>query len=107
MSKKKKNKNVILFSTLHHDDAIVEASGEKCLPEIIDFYNSTKGGVDTLDELSSNYTVSRNSRRWPLTLFFSFLNTGAVNALVIYRSNTNQFNCKRSKFIKTRVATHW
>ncbi|XP_072398240.1 uncharacterized protein [Diabrotica undecimpunctata] len=76
----KKSKNVILFSTLHHDDTIIEETGEKKFPEIIDFYNSTKGGVDTLDELSANYSVLRNSRRWILTLFFSFLNTAGVNA---------------------------
>lgn len=96
----KKLKNVILFSTLHHDERIEENSGDKKLPEIIDFYNSTKGGVDTLDELSANYNVSRNSRRWPLTLFFSFLNTAGVNAQVIYKFNTQHFKLKRREFLK-------
>nr|XP_023022605.1 piggyBac transposable element-derived protein 4-like [Leptinotarsa decemlineata] len=38
----KKSRNVILFSTLHHDDAIIDESGDKKLPEIIHFYNSTR-----------------------------------------------------------------
>lgn len=83
----KKGKNVLLLSSLHHDDTI--ENGEKKLPEIIDFYNMTKGGVDVVDQLSSNYNVSRPSRRWPLTLFFSLLNTTGINAQIIYRENNN------------------
>lgn len=30
----------------------------------------SKGGVDTLNELSANYNMARNSRRRILTLFF-------------------------------------
>lgn len=44
----RKSKNVVLYSTLHHDGTIVEESGDKNLPKIIDFYNSTKSDVDTL-----------------------------------------------------------
>ncbi|KAJ8946433.1 hypothetical protein NQ318_014419 [Aromia moschata] len=55
----RKGKVILLMSTLHDDDSVDE-SGDK-LPEIISFYNLTKGGVDTVDELSANYNVSRNS----------------------------------------------
>ncbi|XP_072399550.1 uncharacterized protein [Diabrotica undecimpunctata] len=96
----KKSKNVILFSTLHHDDTIIEETGERKIPEIIDFYNSTKGGVDTLDELSANYSVPRNSRRWTLTLFFSFLNTAGVNVQVIYKTKVKTDKLKRRIFLK-------
>lgn len=83
----KKNKNVLLMSTMNHDDAITETTWEKSLPEIKSFYNFTKDGVDVVDELSASYNVSRNSRRWPLTIVFSLLNTAAINVLVIYREN--------------------
>lgn len=96
----KKNKNVILFSTLHHTDEYIPESEDKQLPEIIDFYNMTKGRVDTLDELSANYTVARNSRRWTMTLFYSLLNTAGVNAQVIFKSNTKEYGMKRSLFLK-------
>lgn len=96
----KKNKNVLLLSTLHHTDTIDESTGDQRKPEIITFYNLTKGGVDVADELSSNYNVSRNSRRWPLTIFFSLLNTSSINSYVIYSSNVeNGFGIRRS-FIK-------
>ena len=39
-------------------------------PEIVHFYNSTKVGVDTVDQLCGNYSVSRRTRRWPLCIFF-------------------------------------
>ncbi|XP_072392484.1 uncharacterized protein [Diabrotica undecimpunctata] len=96
----KKNKNVLLLSTMHHDKAIDEATSDKNLLEIISFYNFTKSGVDVVDELSASYNVSRNSRRWPLTIVFSLLNTAAINALVIYKENNQDFKLARRLFIK-------
>ncbi|CAH2003138.1 unnamed protein product [Acanthoscelides obtectus] len=95
----KKGKNVLLLSSLHHSDMIDESTGDDKKPEIITFYNLTKGGVDVSDELSSNYNVSRNSRRWPLTIFFSLLNTASINAFVVYLSNVGT-PIKRREFIK-------
>lgn len=83
----KRNKNVILLSTLHHDDSIDPNSGDDTKPEIITFYNSTKCGVDTVDQLSSKYNVARNTRRWPMVIFYGLLNITGINAFVIYKSN--------------------
>ena len=63
----KQKKNVVLFSSMHHDDKIDPESGDMKKPEIITFYNSTKGGVDRVDQMAGEYDTSRNSRRWPLT----------------------------------------
>jgi len=52
--KPKKNKSVVLQSTMHHD-ASVDTETKK--PEIVYFYNSTKGGVDTVDQVCGNYSV--------------------------------------------------
>lgn len=41
----KKNKAVILLSSMHHTEAIDKSTGK---PEIIEFYNKTKGGVDEI-----------------------------------------------------------
>ncbi|CAH2006847.1 unnamed protein product [Acanthoscelides obtectus] len=43
----KKNRSVILLSTMHHDKSVSDTNRK---PEIIEFYNSTKGGVDSLDQ---------------------------------------------------------
>lgn len=56
-----KGNNVLLLSSLHHDDLIDEDTGDEKLPEIIIFYNLPKTGVDVTDELSASYNVVRNS----------------------------------------------
>lgn len=96
----KKNKVVILMSSLHHDAAIDESTGEKRKPEINTFYNSTIGGVHVADELSATYDVSGNSRKWPLTVFYAMLNMAGINANIIHGSNTQAIQ-KRRNFIKT------
>lgn len=56
----KKNKSIPLISPMHSDDAVCEDSQQ---PEIIDFYNAAKGGVDVVDRLRSEYNSARNTRR--------------------------------------------
>ncbi|KAJ8931329.1 hypothetical protein NQ314_015767 [Rhamnusium bicolor] len=51
----KANKNVLLASSLHHDDNIDKKTKDQNKPEIITFYNSTKGGVDMVDQPCSRY----------------------------------------------------
>jgi hypothetical protein len=43
----KKNKAVLLTSSMHHDEQTDQQTGK---PEIIEFYNGTKGRVNALDE---------------------------------------------------------
>lgn len=85
-------KFVLLLSTLHEDDEIDEASGDDFKPSIITFYNKNKCGVDVSDAMQKEYSVSRISNRWPLTLFFFELNVGAINAFVIWKANNIQDN---------------
>lgn len=63
MPDSKKKKNVVLFSSMHHDGKIDPESGDKKKPDIITFYNSTKGSVDMVDQMAGEYDTSRNSRR--------------------------------------------
>lgn len=58
--------------------------GEKKKPEIINYYNATKGAVDTLDEMVGTYRCKRKVLRWPLAVFENMLDISAVNALVIF-----------------------
>lgn len=95
----KKNKIVLLMSSLHHDNTIDNTTGERLKPEINTYYNKTKCGVDVADELCATYDVSRNSKRWPLTIFYASLNIAAINSLIIYKNNNNS-KTKRKKFLK-------
>src|SRR5215469_15705523 len=94
----KKNKSVLLLSTMHND-ASVDTETKK--PEIIHFYNSIKGGVDTVDQLCGNYSVSRRTRRWPLCIFFQLLNIAGVNGHILYNMTRSEDPTqKRRKFLK-------
>lgn len=61
--KANKKKTVLLLSTMHSGKIIDETTAEKKKPEIITAYNCTKGGVDTMDFMSENYSVARASAR--------------------------------------------
>lgn len=96
----KKNKVVLALSTMHHDMAIDEDTGEQRKPELITDYNRTKFGVDLVDQLCTQYDMSRNSRRWPLTVFFDLLNISAVNAYGIYKLNNVSTKITRRNFLQ-------
>lgn len=82
--KPKSNKVVYLLSTVHDQPTINESTGK---PEIIHFYNSTKGAVDTVDQMCSNICTNQKTNRWALCVFYNKLNLCTINAYVIYVSN--------------------
>lgn len=92
----KKSKSVILLSTFHSSKSIDEATKK---PEIITFYNSTKGGVDTFDQMVHNYTVARKTRRWPLRFFFGMLDQAGINAYVLHNLVLKPEKPARKKFL--------
>jgi hypothetical protein len=64
----KKGKVVTLLSTMHSQPNVDENSEQK-KPEVISSYNSTKSGVDTMDQMTRCYSVKRMTRRWPMVIF--------------------------------------
>lgn len=92
----KKNKNVLLLSTLHPTLEI--GSNDKKTPEVVNFYNTTKYGVDVLDQMSRKYSTKSASRRWPVQVFFNILDFAAINAWVVYKEAT-RINIQRRDFI--------
>ena len=80
----KKNKSLVLLSSLLHDSAICSDSGK---PEITEFYNKTRDTVDTLDQIRARHTVQRATCRWKMAIFYGMINIAAVNALVIHAHN--------------------
>lgn len=77
----KKNRSVVLMSTLHEDAAI---GGSDRKPEMILDYNKNKGGVDNLDKVTATYTCQRMTRRWPMVIFYNILDVSAYNAFVLW-----------------------
>ena len=90
---------------MHYDADIDPVSGDKNKPAIITYYNSTKGGVDTNDQLCGTYNVGRRTKRWPLALFFHFLNVTCINALVVHKANTKNVRTHVRRLFLRQLAT--
>lgn len=54
-----------------HHEAIIDTDDPKISTDAISFYNATKGGVDTANEMLRGYSAKAASRKWPLTAFFN------------------------------------
>lgn len=53
-------------------------------PEIVIFYNNTKGGTDSFDKKCHDYTVTRKTARWPMRILYGILDQCNVNAYILY-----------------------
>lgn len=91
----KKKRAVILISTMHHDKAI-DSNNMKNKPEIICFYNETKGGVDQMDQKVKNYTCKRQTRRWPFVLWMNVMDVAALNSQIIFSAQNLEFYPRRN-----------
>lgn len=96
----KKRKTVLDLSSFHHDSTIDTDTDYKKKPEIITFYNSTKGGVDTVDEMCGRYDTGSSCKRWPLAIFFYMLNITGINSQIIYIANNPNIKIKRRIFLR-------
>lgn len=96
----RKKKPVVLLSSMHHDDAIDESTGELKKPVIISDYNRTKIGVDIIDQMIQNYNVARNTKRWPMVIFYDLLNISGINAMCVYKANNPMQIIDRASFIE-------
>ena len=83
----KKNKAVVLLSTMQKDNNVDEETG---LPEMILDYNATKAAVDRVDQLCHNYSVQKRTKSWPLAYFYNCLNIAGINSMPIFRSKFSQ-----------------
>jgi len=45
------------------------------------FYNQTKGGVDTCDQMVKSMTVKRKTNRWPLIIFYRIVDFAFLTLL--------------------------
>ena len=93
----RRNKVVLLLSSMHYDDIIDKETGK---PEIIMTYNSTKGGTDTFDQLCHSYSTARKTNRWPMRFWFGMLDQSAINAKVLYSLNLANTKSSRRSFLK-------
>lgn len=89
----KVNKLVVLLSSFHNEPFQVDANK----PEIIEYYNKTKGGVDCMDMMLGNYTTKRISRRWPMVCFYNLIDIALLNSFIVFNEIFPQYFPKSSK----------
>lgn len=93
----KKKKAVIVLSTSHYSP---EVNVDKQKPVMITDYNKTKGGVDTMDRMLTEYTCKRRTNRWTLAFFYNILDVSVLACYIIYKENHPRQNLERRTFIK-------
>ncbi|KAJ4437784.1 hypothetical protein ANN_13722 [Periplaneta americana] len=95
----KSPKKILVLLSTQHKDATVENDGKKNKSHINLFYNETKGGVDTIDQMARKYSTKRGTRRWPLSVFFTLIDIAAINGYCLYLMNDPNWE-------KTRTNRH-
>lgn len=93
----KPNKAVLLVSSLHHQKGHDQEINK---PEIVAYYNKTKGGVDSMDQKCANYSSNRRCRRWPLSIFYTIINISAANSYILYLCFKDSPEISRFRFIE-------
>lgn len=88
----KKNKAVLLLSSMHHDNKVDTGTGK---PNIVLDYNKTKGAVDTIDEMCHKYSVKRGKRLWPLCVFYGMIDAAAINVLILWKKKNPNWNANK------------
>ena len=77
----KRNKNVVLLSTVHKTAEISDREERK--PAIILAYNHNIGGKDNLDKVIGTYSCRRMTACWPLVIFHNINDVSSYNAFMI------------------------
>ena len=85
--KKSGMKNIIVLSTMHDNVRITKDQRKK--PDVIVFYDYTKGGVDVVDLLAKMSTRMK-SKRWVINALAFVLDTARTNAKTIFTENTKK-----------------
>lgn len=78
----KHNRVVNLLSTTHRK--AVSNNGARRKPDVVLYYNATKGGVDAADERVGTYSVKYKCRRWHVIIFCNIIDLSALNAFVTH-----------------------
>ena len=80
----KSSKKLVTFLSSMHGQADIHEKGKS---EIIMYFNKTKGGVDTFDQICSNNSCSRMTKRWHMAIIYGMVNDAGVNASILYHNH--------------------
>lgn len=95
----KVKKNVLILSTLH-TGVMTDKNKEKKTPETVEYYNATKCGVDTVDQMARKYSVRAGTRRWTVHVFYNLLDLAMINAHTMYKMVIGSKISRRTYMLK-------
>lgn len=78
----KKNCAVIILPTIHHTKEAYVNNKDKS--EINLYWNSTKGGVTTLDQMVHDYSVRYKTNKWPF--YSKYYRFGGIASLILWKN---------------------
>ncbi|XP_059411398.1 uncharacterized protein LOC132144849 [Carassius carassius] len=84
----KRKKTVYILSSMH--SVIQTDNTTKRKPNTVTLYNTTKCGMDVIDQMVREYTVRTGTRRWPVAMFYNMIDMAALNAHVLYQACTGR-----------------
>lgn len=89
-----KRRTAILLSTNHHDSRRVPPKNK---PELVQHYNVTKAGTDTINRMAATMSCHRMSRSLEKTIFTGhILNVAWINGYTLFRLSCNTELTRRS-----------
>lgn len=91
-----KHQFITLFSNYHSNTHILENAAHNKQPDIVKFYNETKGGVDELSNLISVARCKKRVNRWPVAIFCNMLDVSALNAFIIFNNIIPEWGAGKS-----------
>lgn len=65
-------------------------------PNTIAKYNQSMGGVDLCDRLISYYRICMRTKKWPVRVFWHFIDLALTNSWIEYRQDRAAFGCRKS-----------
>ena len=77
VKKKRGWKNVLVLNSMHRYVSVTNDARKK--PDVIVFYDHTKGGVDVMDQMAGCFTTRFKSHRWIMNALSYVLDTVRTN----------------------------
>ena len=79
----KPTENVLLLSSMHHTVSI--GNEPKKIPETVQNYNSSKYGIDVLDQMARLYSSKCSSHHWHFQVFYIIFDVTVINSHLMYK----------------------
>ena len=108
VSYKAKRIKVVLLLSSAHSDAKIKQNDPKKKPEVVAYYNHTKGDVDVMDRMTSNYSVKYKTRRWHVVVFCNIIDIACLNAFVLFTEifpNFERCNSRKRRLFLIELGT--